>query len=96
MGRLIRILAAARKHGVTDEQITFVIEHCGLAFDEPPHDDPLEPDRRLFLGDDQGGVPIEVLGIELEGGELLVIHANKLSRRYRSQYQEALPWRIVP
>jgi hypothetical protein len=46
--------------------------------------------------DDQAGVPLEILAVEDEGGDLVVIHAMKMRRRYRQQYEEALPWRIVP
>ena len=92
----IRILAAARKHGIKDDQIRFVISHCGLAFAEPSPDDPTEPDRWLLLGDDQAGVQLEILAIEDAKGDLVVIHAMKMRRRYRQQYEEALPWRIVP
>ena len=91
----IRILDSAHKHGITDTRIRFVIEHCGLAFIEPPPDDPTEPDRMLILGDDQGGIPLEVLAVEDAGGDLVVIHAMKMRRRYRRQYEEALPWRTV-
>ena len=62
----------------------------------PPPDDPTEPDRRVFLGDDNAGVAIEVLAVEGAGGELVIIHAMKMRRRYRRQYEEALPWRVVP
>jgi hypothetical protein len=92
----IRILKAAGKHGITDNQIRYVISHCGLAFEQPAPDDPIEPDRLLVLGDDQAGVPLEILAVEDEAGDLMVIHAMRMRRRYRQQYQEALPWRIVP
>jgi hypothetical protein len=64
-------------------------------FVEPSPDDPLEPDRLLRLGDDQAGVPLEILAIEDARGDLIVIHAMKMRHRYRRQYEEALPWRIV-
>ncbi len=34
-GAVIQITRAARKHGITDEQMRFVIEHCGLVFGQP-------------------------------------------------------------
>jgi hypothetical protein len=49
----------------------------------------------LVLGDDQAGVSLEILAIEDARGDLIVIHAMKMRRRYRRQYEEALPWRIV-
>jgi hypothetical protein len=92
----IRILSVAHKHGITDAQIRFTITHCGRAFVQPPQDDPIAPDRVLVLGDDQAGVPIEILAIEDDHGDLVVIHAMEMRRRYRRQYEEALLWRIVP
>jgi len=50
----------------------------------------------LVLGDDQAGVPIEILAVEDDHGDLVVIHAMKMRRRYRRQHEEALLWRIVP
>jgi hypothetical protein len=43
----------------------------------------------VLLGDDAGGVALEVIGIELEDESLLVIHAMPLRGRYRRQYEEA-------
>jgi hypothetical protein len=92
----IRILSTAYKHGITDGQIHFAISHCGLTFVQPPPRDLTEPDRVLILGDDQAGVPIEILAVQDDSGDLVVMHAMKMRRRYRRQYEEALPWRIVP
>lgn len=50
-------------------------------------------DAVLFLGDDWNGVPLEIGAIELDDGDLLVIHAMKLRRKYRGRYEEAVPWR---
>jgi hypothetical protein len=51
-------------------------------------------DRLLFLGDDQEGAALEVMAVELQGGELHVIHVMDLRERYRPQYEEAKRWRI--
>jgi hypothetical protein len=69
-----------------------VIEHCALVFDEEPSVGGryLDPDPRVaVLGDDSNGVALEVIGIELEDGCFLVIHAMSLRKRYREQYEEA-------
>jgi len=39
-------------------------------------------------------VALEVMAIELEPDGLLVIHAMKLRKKYRTQYREAKQWRI--
>jgi hypothetical protein len=51
-------------------------------------------DRLLYLGDDQHGTPLEVMAVELESGELLVIHSMPLRPKYLAQYQEAVAWRV--
>jgi hypothetical protein len=86
---------AATKHRISRERSRYVIEHCGLRFDQaPPADSPENASLRLvFLGDDMDGVPLEVMAVELEDGGLLVIHAMPLRGRYRAQYEEAKKWR---
>ena len=70
-----------------------MIEHCGLVFRVPPPEGQL--DERLVLpGDDKDGAALEVMAIELEGGDLYVIHAMDLRERYRPQYEEAKRWRF--
>jgi hypothetical protein len=69
-----------------------VIESCGLVFLVPPPPAGLD-ERLLFLGDDAGGVALEVMAIELESGGILVIHAMELRARYRPYYDEAIRWR---
>jgi hypothetical protein len=39
---------------------------------------------------DPGGVPLEVIGVELAGGDLLVIHVMKLRRKYRDDYAKVM------
>lgn len=59
----VRITEGARKHGISDERIRYVVAHCGLPFQHPAPDVG-EPDRVLLVGDDAGGVPIELLAVE--------------------------------
>jgi hypothetical protein len=65
-----------------------------LVFDEvAPTGNRVDRDPRVvLLGDDAGGVALEVIGIELEDGSLVVIHAMPLRERYRRQYEEAKEW----
>lgn len=86
---------AATKHRISRERSRYVIEHCGLRFEQdPPADAPENASSRLvFLGDDEEGVALEVMAVELEDGTQFVIHAMPLRARYRKQYEEAEKWR---
>jgi hypothetical protein len=91
----LRWARSATEHRISRERSRYVIEHCGLRFEQdPPAGAPASADPRLvYLGDDADGVALEVMAIELEDGDLLVIHAMPLRRRYREQYEEAKKWR---
>jgi hypothetical protein len=62
--------AGARKHRVTRTPVRHVGDHAGLFFVQPatPPDRPDE--ALLFLGDDEAGTPLEVVGVELTDGRL--------------------------
>jgi hypothetical protein len=85
---------AATKHRISRERSRHVIDHCGLHFEQaPPADAPENASLRLvFLGDDEEGIALEVMAVELEANALLVIHAMPLRDRYRKQYEEAKKW----
>jgi hypothetical protein len=44
----------------------------------------------MFLGPDARGVPLEVVGLELADGDLLVIHAMLLRERFREEYARVM------
>jgi len=44
----------------------------------------------MFLGPDERGVALEVIGVELEGDVILVIHAMRLRRSYRADYARVM------
>ena len=93
----IRHAPSAFKHGITAEQIEYIVGHCGLVFDETsPIDSDIPDDRSLFLGDDANGVAIEVAALDLESGDLVIVHAMKLRARYRTQYIDAIAHRKRP
>jgi hypothetical protein len=46
----------------------------------------------LYLGTDQFGVELEVVGVELADGSLRVIHAMRMRRKYRARYEELVRW----
>ncbi len=59
----------------------------------PPHSPPgLNVPRRLYLGDDADGMPLEVMAIKLTSGDLLVIHAMEMREKYRERYTEMKKW----
>ena len=91
----VRFARSARKRGIAGSQILYVIEHCGLRFEqEPPAGSTAGNTVRLvYLGDDQAGVALEIMTVELAQGDLLVIHAMTLREKYREQYEEAKEWR---
>ncbi len=93
----IAYTAAARKHGIGDESVRYVIEHCGHYYKQPapPHSRAgLNAPRRVYLGADEAGTPLEVMAIELEDDSLLVIHAMPLREQYLEKYEVAKKWRI--
>jgi len=93
--REIRFANSATRHGIARARSRYVVEHCGQAISVPAAMDPKwQAERLLFLGDDMNGIPLEVMGIELEEENLLVIHAMKLRPRYRDLYHAAIPYRL--
>ncbi len=83
---------SAARHGISQERATFVISRCPHPL-SAPDDDPDRIDRVMFLGPDAGGVPLEVVGIELDNGDLVVIHAMRMRRRYERAYAQVMRWR---
>jgi hypothetical protein len=91
----LRWAGSATRHRIARERSRYVIEYCGLRFEQPPPAGApagAEP-RLVYLGDDADGVALEVMAVELEDGSLLVIHAMALRDSYREQYEEAKKWR---
>ena len=88
---------AAAKHGIRTMSARYVIEHCGLYYEQPAP--PLsatgfDAPRRVYLGDDAAGAALEIMAVELDPDGLLVIHAMPLREKYRHQYEGARKWRI--
>ncbi len=85
--------AGARKHRVSRSQVRHVVARAELYFVRtaaPPE----QPDEALlFLGDDQEGTRLEVVGVELADGSLRVIHAMAMRTGYKGLYEEARTWR---
>jgi len=85
---------SALKHGVAPESMIWVVETARLIFVRPA-----EPARGrsseqyVYLGDDPGGTPLEVMSVPTADGRVLIIHAMQLRAKFHDQYLEAMGWR---
>jgi hypothetical protein len=86
-----RFAASASRHGISEDRARYVIEHCADPLYPGPADQG-NPARVLFLGPDRNGIPLEVIALELADGDLLVIHAMKLSTKYRGDFDRISRW----
>jgi hypothetical protein len=85
--------AGARKHRVSRSQVRFVVTHAGLFFVRPATP-PMRPDEALlFVGADEHGNRLEVVGVEMSDGRLRVIHTMAMRAGYDDMYEEARKWR---
>lgn len=85
----IRFAPSAGRHGISPERARYVVEHCPAPLYSP---EPDEEDLVIFLEPDEQGVPLEVIGIELATGDLLVIHAMRLRSKYRDAFEQVMEW----
>ena len=83
----IRFHPSATRHSIAHDRSRYVVEHCACPIYPPDNDG---ADRILFLGPDPKGVPLEVVGIELIDGDLLVIHAMRLRTTYLQDYARVM------
>jgi hypothetical protein len=86
----LRFSRSAARHGIHPDRVRYLVEHCATPLYST------DPDREslvLFLGPDSRGVPLEVVGIELAEGALMIIHAMRLRERHRDEYDEVTRWR---
>lgn len=80
---VIRFHPSSARHSIGQERARFVIEHCLCPLFPPDLD---ATDRVVFLGPDPNGIPLEVVGVELEDGDLLVIHVMRLRKVHWAEY----------
>ncbi len=90
----LRWARSASKHRVPRRSARFVMAGCRLRITEPPPEGaPDDASQRLvFLGDDEQGRALEVMGVERDDGSVVVIHMMELRDRYRLDYEEAKRW----
>lgn len=71
----LRFARSVARHGISRERVRQVVETCR----SPLYSD--DDDRAglvLYLGLDGLGVPLEIVGVEMADGDLLIIHAMRL------------------
>jgi hypothetical protein len=81
----IRFHPSAARHGIAAERVVYVILNAPASFEQ-------EDRLLLVLGPNQRGVPLEVVVIELEDGDLLVIHAMRMRHAYRELLGQVMGW----
>jgi hypothetical protein len=91
----LRFARSATRRRIPRTSTRYVIEHCGLHFEQsPPPDSAGAGDTRLvFVGDAPEGAALEVMAVELENDELLLIRSMPMLELYRTAYEEAKRWR---
>lgn len=89
----MRWASSASKHGISRRSVRHVIARAGLIYVQRASPPERPSDQLVFLGPDEQGRPLEVMGVELNSGQLLVIHAMQLRVKYLDQYVEATRWR---
>ena len=85
----LRFSRSAARHGIHPARVRYIVEQCATPLYS------YDPDREslvLFLGPDPRGIPLEVVGVELADGDLLIIHAMRLRERHRDDYNEVMRW----
>jgi len=86
----IRFSRSASRHGISHARARYVVEACPCPLYPAPDASDPDEDVVLVLWADAGGVPLEVVGLELADGDLLVIHAMKLRNAYFEAYARVL------
>jgi hypothetical protein len=86
----VHFASSALRHGIGAERALYVVDNCpSPSYEE---DSSGEGNKILFLWADREGVPLEVGAVELESGDLLVIHAMKMRKLYQADYKRLLAW----
>jgi hypothetical protein len=80
---------SAARHGISMDRAVFVIRNCPCPLYAPDEGTGWH-DQVMFLGADGAGVLLEVVGIELENGDLVVIHAMRMRSRFRAAYGQVM------
>ncbi len=88
----VRFARSATRHRISKDRIRHVIVNYlnyRIRFQEPPQEGLGQRSIRIvYLGTDANGQELEVMAVELESGDLYVIHAMPLCKKYRTRYEE--------
>jgi hypothetical protein len=84
----VRIIDSARRHakeqGIRDEDILYVINHADYIIELDEYQNKL-----LYIGFDRAARNLEVITVELVGGDIIAIHAMKLRKSTLRSIEEA-------
>ena len=75
------IYQSARKHGITDDDITHAVQQAVVAADVPGP-------QSALLGPDRAGNMLEVVTVVRKNGTEIVIHAMRMRRIYEPLLRE--------
>ena len=79
------ILDSARKHGISDLDMLGVVYNPYIVLEIRP-----EPRKTLFLGFDNKARPLEVITDTGTDGQEYIIHADKMTKQYKSLLEETI------
>jgi len=79
------ILDSARKHGISDDDILKIVKQPKIIFIIRP-----EPEKSLLLGFDSKARALEVVTDTMEDGQICIIHADKITKKYEKLLKEML------
>ncbi len=82
---MLRFHPSAARHGIARDRVAYVVAHAQAWLEQ-------DDDRVLVVGPDQRGIPLEIVVIELAGGELVVIHAMHMRGSYMPLYRQVMRW----
>lgn len=85
----LRFARSAARHRISRERVRHVVDTCRSRLYS---DDEDRAGLVLFLGSDGLGVPLEIVGLEMADGDLLIIHAMRLSASNRDEYEQVMTW----
>ena len=79
------ILDSARKHGISDDDIEFILDNPKVISELRT-----SPEKLLFLGFDSNARAVEVITDTDTNGQVYVIHADKITKTHEKFLEEVL------